>query len=136
MLYCSVSLAETSIVLINEKLTMKQATIYHNPRCSKSRQALQLLKDRNVPVIIIDYLKHPPTDIELNKIIALLAIKPHDLLRQKEPLYRELHLADANDQQILQAIAANPILLERPIIIYDNKAVIARPAEKLADILP
>ena len=111
--------------------------IFHNPRCSKSRQTLQLLEDNNQDIEVIEYLKTPPTASELKKIIKLLNISPRDLLRKGEKEYKEANLANKSltDQQIIDAMVQFPKLIERPIVIKDGKAQIGRPPELVLDIL-
>lgn len=114
---------------------MSKATIYHNPRCSKSRQALTILEEKKVELRVIEYLKNPPTRAELAEIIALLRIAPQDLLRKNEAEYKELNLEKASDETIINAMTKHPILIERPIVIANNKAVIGRPPEKVLEIV-
>jgi arsenate reductase len=116
---------------------MSDTVIYHNPRCSKSRQTLGLLEDNNVTPVIIEYLKTPPTVDELTAIINQLGISPRDLLRKGEAIYKELGLADTSltDTAIIEAMCANPKLIERPIVIKDGKAKIGRPPESVLDII-
>ena len=110
--------------------------IYHNPRCSKSRQALALLRDRGIEPEIIEYLKSPPTADEIKELVAVLGIEPHDLLRAKEAPYAELGLSTASSlDEIASAIASEPLLLERPIVVRGKRAIIARPPERVDDIL-
>jgi arsenate reductase len=112
-------------------------TIYHNPRCSKSRETLALLEARGVKPKIIEYLKTPPTEAELKSILRKLALKTKDLVRETEPRYAELGLKQktVGEEKLLAVIAANPILLQRPIVINGNKAAIGRPPEKVLEIL-
>ncbi|NOZ52471.1 MAG: arsenate reductase (glutaredoxin) [Gammaproteobacteria bacterium] len=114
-----------------------KVTIYHNPRCSKSRQTLQLIQNSNIKPTIIEYLKTPPSYSELTQILKLLNISPKALLRQKEPEYKTLGLDNSalSDEDILTAMIANPSLIERPIVIQNNKAIIGRPPEKVLEIL-
>ena len=114
-----------------------KVTILHNPRCSKSRQTLRLLKDRGVEPEIVEYLKNPPDAAELDRILDLLGLAPRDLMRCKEPAYRELCLADpALDRAALvSAMTEHPILIERPIVLADGKAALGRPPESVLDIL-
>jgi arsenate reductase len=114
-----------------------KVTILHNPRCSKSRQALQLLKDRGVEPEIVAYLKTPPDAAELGRILDLLGLAPRDLMRRKEPVYRELGLDDPalEREALIAAMAENPILIERPIVWAGAKAVLGRPPEKVLSIL-
>ncbi len=116
---------------------MEKITIYHNPRCSKSRQALELLKLRQKNPKVIEYLKNPPSPEELDKVLSLLEMTPRDLLRKNEELYRTLNLSNPQltDKELLQIMTENPILIERPIVIVNKKAVVARPPEKVLDII-
>ncbi len=117
---------------------MTELTLYHNPRCSKSRNALELLEQRGLPLTIVRYLETPPSAAELEQIVALLGIEPRQLLRTGEDEYKALNLADPalTDDEILNAMAAHPKLIERPILIAGNTAVIGRPPEKVLEILP
>jgi|TARA_B110000495_G_C22460019_1_gene286382 arsenate reductase len=110
--------------------------IYHNPRCSKSRQALALLRENGVEPEVIEYLKTPPTKSALRDLLRKLDLSAHDILRAKEDEYKKLGLSpDTAENKILTAIAANPILLERPIIIKGNRALIGRPPENVLELL-
>ena len=110
-----------------------KATIYHNPRCSKSRAALALLTQAGVVVTIVDYLKTPPTREELAALLARAGLTPRDALRTGELEAKPLKTAD--DAAILDAMAAQPILIERPIVATARGVVIARPPERVHDIL-
>ncbi|MEW5757772.1 MAG: arsenate reductase (glutaredoxin) [Pseudomonadota bacterium] len=112
-------------------------TIYHNPRCSKCRQALQLLDENGVAPEVIEYLKTPPSKTELIKLLKMLKLKPRELMRAKDDLYRELNLDDPtlSDDDLIKAMAAHPALIERPIVVHNGKAVIGRPPEKILEIL-
>ncbi len=111
-------------------------TIYHNPRCGKSREGLQLLEKQNVPFETIKYLDTPLSTEELREIIEKLGIKPIELVRTKEAIWKENFASKSlSDEEIIEAMVQNPKLIERPIVINGNKAVIARPAEKINDIL-
>jgi arsenate reductase (glutaredoxin) len=112
-------------------------TIYHNPRCSKSRQTLALLEERGLVPRIVEYLKTPPTAAELKAILNKLGLKPRDLVRQGEARYAELGLKDrgVDDDTLITLMAANPILIERPIVVRGNKAAIGRPPENVLEIL-
>lgn len=113
-------------------------SIYHNPRCSKSRAALQWLLDHGHTPTVIEYLKNPPTAQQLAELLALLGYEdPRQLMRTQEAAYRELDLANPahSPAALLQCLAAHPKLLERPIIVTDRGAVIARPLEKLIAFL-
>jgi arsenate reductase len=111
---------------------------YHNPRCSKSREALQLLREREVELEVIDYLKNPPSEEDLEQILTLLKLDARDLLRQKEPEFATLHLGDITLERkhLIHAMATHPRLIERPIAIGNQSAVIGRPPEKVLSLLP
>ncbi|HEY6920115.1 MAG TPA: arsenate reductase (glutaredoxin) [Methyloceanibacter sp.] len=112
-------------------------TIYHNPRCSKSRQTLQLLEARGIKPKIVEYLKEPPSTAELRAILERLGMKPRDLLRQSEARYAELGLKEfaLSDDALIELMVDNPILIERPIVVSGNKAAVGRPPEKVLEIL-
>ena len=111
--------------------------IFHNPRCSKSRQTMQLLDSNGVIPDIIDYLKQPPSYDELAQTLELLGLEPRELMRTHEKPYQENKLDDPglSREQLIRAMIDHPILIERPIVIHDGKAVIGRPPEKVLDIL-
>jgi arsenate reductase len=110
-------------------------TIYHNPRCSKSRGACELVQSTmnasGEPVTVIEYLKNPPTVEQLQALHAMLGGPVRDMIRDNEAVYAELGLSDASlsDAALLAAVAAHPILLQRPIVVRDGRAVIGRPLE-------
>jgi len=112
-------------------------TLYHNPRCSKSRQALELLRKRGIEPEVVLYLEHPPTKARLRDLLRLLGIGPRALLRKGEDVYKSLKLADPalSDAKLIDAMAGNPILIERPIAVAGKHAVIGRPPEKVLEIL-
>ncbi|MBN8807050.1 MAG: arsenate reductase family protein [Sphingomonas sp.] len=111
-----------------------KATIWHNPRCSKSREALAILHEKpGVEVTVIEYLKHPPTREELAALYARGGISPHDGLRKTEDGAKAL--AGASDEAVLAAMAADPILIERPLIATDKGVVIGRPPDRVGSIL-
>ena len=112
-------------------------TIYHNPRCAKSRATLQLIEARGIRPKIVEYLKTPPSLAELKTILQRLKLKPPDILRTSEPRYAELGLRERNpgDEELIALMVANPILIERPIVVAGGKAAIARPPEKVLEIL-
>lgn len=116
---------------------MSAISIYHNPRCSKSRQTLALLEQHRVKPEIIEYLKTPPTPAELKTVLSQLAINARELLRKGEAAYKELNLADKSltDQQLIQAMCEHPKLIERPIVIHNGKAKIGRPPEAVLEII-
>lgn len=111
-------------------------TIYHNPRCSKSREGLAILESKKTDYQIIRYLEQPPTVQELKTIIGLLNIKPIELVRTKETIWKEnFKEATLTDDQIIKAMAKHPQLIERPIVINGNKAIIGRPPQNILEIL-
>lgn len=112
-------------------------TIYHNPRCSKSRETLQLLKARGIEPVVVEYLKTPPSAAELDDILAKLGMEPRQLLRKNEAPYAELNLADAGLDRaaLIDAMARNPALIERPIVLANGKAAIGRPPENALKVL-
>lgn len=117
---------------------MKNVTIYHNPRCSKSRETLALLEQQGVTPKVVLYLETPPSLDELKKLLQELGFhSARELMRQKEELYKELKLADESlsEEQLLQAMVANPKLIERPIVVKGGKARIGRPPEQVLEIL-
>ncbi len=116
---------------------MLSIKIYHNPRCSKSRQTLQLLEEKGIQPDIIEYLKVAPTKAELESVLNLLSLGPRELMRKGEAIYKELNLKDTslNDEQLIAAMLENPILIERPIVLANDKAAIGRPPESVLDIL-
>lgn len=111
-------------------------TIYHNPRCGKSRQTLKLIEESGTDVEVIQYLKTPPTKEELESVIDKLGIKPEDLLRKGEAVFKEKYKGKKlSDQEWISAMVDNPILIERPIVIKGDKAIIGRPPENVNDLL-
>ncbi|MFY1667136.1 arsenate reductase (glutaredoxin) [Pseudomonas sp. Pseu.R1] len=117
---------------------MTDLTLYHNPRCSKSRGALELLEARGLAPTIVRYLETPPTAAQLRDLLGKLGIGARALLRTGEDEYKALNLADTSlsDDALIDAMAAHPKLIERPILIAGDKAVIGRPPEKVLEILP
>lgn len=110
--------------------------IYHNPMCSKSRQTLALLTEFNQIFKIVDYLKNPPSEKELSKIIKLLKIKPIDLVRKNEPIWKEkFKNKELSDKEIIKVMVQNPRLIERPIVVKEDRAAIGRPPENVKKIL-
>ncbi|MFT5180261.1 MAG: arsenate reductase [Alphaproteobacteria bacterium] len=114
-----------------------QIVIYHNPRCSKSRAALQLLQERGIEPQIIEYLKTPPSAARLKELLAMLDMAPRDLIRKGEEPYKNLGLSDTNldDDALVQAMVDNPILIERAIVVADDKARLGRPPENILELL-
>ncbi len=110
--------------------------IYHNPRCSKSRQTLQLIKDSGQEIEIVEYLNSPPTFEELKSIIDYLGITPEQLLRKNEAIYKEQFKGKSlSDDEWIQAMIDYPKLMERPIVVDGKKAVLGRPPEKVLSLL-
>jgi arsenate reductase len=116
---------------------MTDLTLYHNPRCSKSRGALELLEARGLAPHVVRYLETPPSAAELRELLSKLGIGARALLRSGEDEYRDLGLADASlsDEQLIAAMAAHPKLIERPILVAGKRAVIGRPPEKVLELL-
>ncbi len=113
-----------------------RARIYVNPSCSKCRSALSLLDERHVEAETVRYLEEPPTVAELQRLMELLGIdNPRLMMRTGEPVYSELGLDTRGPAELLEAIAQEPSLLERPIFVVGNKAVIARPPERVLELL-
>lgn len=112
-------------------------TIYHNPRCSKSRQTLQLLRERGVEPDVVDYLKTPPDAATLRTVLSKLGLTARDVLRTGEAAYKDLGLNDParSEDELIAAIIANPILLERPIVVAGGRAVIGRPPENVLTLM-
>jgi arsenate reductase len=110
--------------------------IFHNPRCRKSRETLAILHDKNKEPEIIEYLNNPPNVKELKEILSMLNIQAHDLIRTGEAIYKEQFKGKTlNNDQWIEAMIENPKLIERPIVISGNKAVIGRPPEKVLEII-
>jgi arsenate reductase len=110
-------------------------TIYHNPRCSKSRAALALLQDKGVSPEIVEYLNAPPSADELKQILATLGMKPRELLRTKEAKEAGLDDPNLSDDALIAGMVANPIVIERPIVISGGEARIGRPPESVLEIV-
>ena len=112
-------------------------TILHNPRCSKSRQSLELLTNNGVDAQVILYLQDPPTSSEIKNILKKLNLSPSEILRRGETRFKELaiSLEDIDDDQLITLMVENPILIERPIIFNETKAVIGRPPENTLDMI-
>lgn len=117
---------------------MKNITLYHNPRCSKSRETLTLLEQHGVEPEVILYLETPPSVTELKTLLQQLGFSSaRELMRKKEDIYQELKLSDEtlSEEQLLTAMAANPKLIERPIVVKGNLARIGRPPEQVLEII-
>jgi arsenate reductase len=116
---------------------MAEITIYHNPRCGKSRATLALIEERGLTPRIVEYLKTPPTRTELKAILDKLGMKPEQLVRKGEDVYKaEYGGKTLTDAQWIDAMVKHPVLIERPIVIRGNRAVLGRPPENVKTILP
>lgn len=116
---------------------MTKVTIYHNPRCSKSRQTLQLLEQQGAEIDVVEYLKQPLSAATLQQLIKALGLRSaRELMRTKEDIYKELKLADVSDEDaLLEAMVAHPKLIERPIVVVGDSARLGRPPEQVLEIL-
>ena len=114
-----------------------KVTIYHNPKCSKSRQTLELLYGKDIEPEIIEYLKHPPSKTRLTRILELLGMEPRDLMRKSEAVYKTARLDNPKltRDQLIAAMVQHPVLIERPIVLANGKAAIGRPPENVLEIL-
>ncbi|MDR3502138.1 MAG: arsenate reductase (glutaredoxin) [Legionella sp.] len=111
---------------------MHVITIYHNPRCSKSRETLALLQEKGLDLTIIEYLKTPLNREQLDELGAHFALK--DFVRTNEPIFKELGLSLENEEQVLEAMVKEPVLMQRPIVTYKGKAIIGRPPENVLEL--
>lgn len=115
---------------------MANVTIWHNPRCSKSRNAVTLLEEKGIEADVVKYLDTPPTKEELVAVLKMLGISARELMRTKEDLYKELNLKEETDEnKLIDAMVEHPKLIERPVVIKDGKAAIGRPIENIIDLL-
>lgn len=114
---------------------MSGATIYHNPRCSTSRKTLELLRNKGIEPEVVQYLKTPPSRAELADLIAEAGIEVRAAVRKREALYAELNLADASDDELLDALAEHPVLIERPFVVTPKGTRLARPIDAVREIL-
>ncbi len=115
---------------------MAKVTIWHNPRCSKSRNSMALLEEKGVDAEVVKYLDTPPTKEELKTLLSQLGMNARELMRIKEDIYKELGLNEVeNEEKLIEAMVENPKLIERPIVIKDGKAVIGRPIENIVELL-
>lgn len=110
-------------------------TIYHNPKCSNSRGCLALIREAGIEPVVIEYLKTPPSRDALAALIARMGLTPRDLIRAKEAVYGELGLANADDATLLDAMAAHPVLINRPVVVTDKAAQLCRPPELVNALL-
>jgi arsenate reductase len=114
---------------------MEEITIWHNPRCSKSRDALNFLQDKKIALCVIKYLDANLTKEDIKEVLQMLGIGAKGLMRTKEDIYKELNLKEeTSEEKLILALANNPKLIERPIVIKDGRAVIARPLEKINEL--
>jgi len=115
---------------------MENVTIWHNPRCSKSRNAVALLEEKGVDAEVVKYLDTPPSKEELVEVLKMLGISARELMRTKEDVYKELGLKDVSSEDaLIEAMVAYPKLIERPIVIKDGKAAIGRPIENIIALI-
>jgi len=115
---------------------MDDLTIYHNPRCSKSRQTLELIRERGFEPVVIEYLNQPPEPALVLKLAKLLGYEPHQLLRTKEPAYARHQLSESSSaKRVAEAIFQDPVLLERPIVVRADRAIMGRPPENVLALL-
>ena len=114
---------------------MASTVIYHNPKCSTSRKTLELLRDKGIEPEVVQYLKTPPSRDELAGMISAAGIDVRAAVRKREALYAELDLADASDDQLLDAMAEHPILIERPFVVTPKGTRLARPVDTVREIL-
>jgi arsenate reductase len=110
-------------------------TIYHNPRCSKSRQTLALIEEKGVTPTIVDYLDNPPSAEELKNILGKLGKTPAEVIRKKEAKEENVDIAALDDDALITAMASTPRIIERPIVVKGDKAVLGRPPENVLDLL-
>ena len=123
--------------LVKQRSAAMTVTIYHNPKCTKSRETLALLEQRGLKPTVIEYLKTPPSAAQLDTILKQLELEPRALMRTKEAAFEEAGLADPKltRKQLIAAMVANPILIERPIVVSGKRAAIGRPPERVLEIL-
>lgn len=116
---------------------MDRSRLFHNPRCSKSRGALELLRERGIEPVIVSYLEQPPSPTELRALLQMLGIGARELLRTSEAEYDDLGMDDPSlpDEALVAAMSAHPRLIERPIFVHDGRAVIGRPPERVLELL-
>ena len=114
---------------------MTSTIIYHNPKCSKSRKTLEYIKDKNINPIIKLYLREDITGAEIKNIVKMLGIKPIELVRQHEEEFKNYKNKDLSDEEVFNLLIKYPKLIERPIVVSDNKAILGRPPEKVLDII-
>ena len=118
-------------------MSTQTVILYHNPRCSKSRKALQIIRAKGIEPEIIEYLRNPPDISTLKRLITMLGIDAEKLVRKNEPTFKVMHLLESeiDTEQWLELLQQNPVLLQRPIIIANNNAIIGRPPERVSEFL-
>ncbi len=110
--------------------------IWHNPKCSKSREAMSILEENSCKSDVVEYLKDTPNEDEIKDTLKMLGLSARELMRTKEDIYKELNLADEkDDEKLIIAMVKNPILIERPVLFKDGKAIIGRPTSKIAEFI-
>ena len=115
---------------------MSSVKIWHNPRCSKSREAMKVIEENNCESEVVKYLESTPSAQEIKNTLKMLELSARELMRTKEDIYKELNLKDeTNEDKLIEAMAANPKLIERPVLFKDGKAIIGRPTERIAEFL-
>lgn len=115
---------------------MQEITIWHNPKCSKSREAMEIVQKSNCSAEVVKYLEEKPDAKKIKAVLKMLGITPRELMRTKEDIYKELNLLEKkSDEALIEAMAKHPKLIERPIIIKGDKAIIGRPTERIAEFL-
>lgn len=115
---------------------MSEITIWHNPKCSKSREAMEILNNGGYEASVVRYLEDSPAEMQIREVLKMLGVSARELMRTKEELYTELNLADELDEdKLILAMAKYPKLIERPVIIKGNRAIIGRPADKIIKFL-
>ena len=115
---------------------MKELIIYHNNRCSKSRQACSLIEDKGINAKVVEYIKNPLSQKEIKDLLKKLNMKAEELVRKNEELYKTNYKGKTiSETEWIKILAENPILIERPIVVYGDKAVIARPAENIFNLI-
>ncbi|MBN8973575.1 MAG: arsenate reductase (glutaredoxin) [Rhizobiales bacterium] len=115
-------------------MTERDVTIYHNPKCSNSRGALELIRAAGITPTVIEYLETPPSRAELADLLRRAGLTPREAIRTKETLYRELNLAAADDDAMLDAMIAHPVLIERPLVVTAKGVRLCRPPERVLDL--
>lgn len=122
--------------IVNVFNDIKMVKIIHNPRCAKSREAYAILKEKDIPFETIEYLKTPLSQKQITELLKMLGLKAEDIVRKKESLFKEKFAnKKLTEKEWIKILSENPVLIERPIVIKDDKAVIGRPTEKVIELL-